>query len=126
MTWIAAVFLVLAFLVLLQFLRVPARVGEIQRVGREALRTIRDTALRDADKEKAMRAGSLRLFTLFLAIAAATVFALLVPAGVVWLLAAADLVVFEEVLDRTLSWQVLAFASIAGLFLMRLLSRRPA
>lgn len=126
MTWIAAAFLVVGFLVLLQLLCVPTRVGEIGAASREALRTLRDRGLSDAEKEKAMRAGSLRLFGLFLRIAAATVLALAVPAGLVALLAWTGAVDFEEVLARTLSWQILVGATVVGVVAMRLVGRRPS
>lgn len=124
MTWIAAAFLVVAFLVLLQLMRVPARVTEIGTVGRSALATLRDPGLSDADKEKAMRAGSLRLLGLFLRIASATAVALLVPAGVVALAATTGVVDFATVLECTLSWQVLLGATMLGLVVMRVLARR--
>lgn len=126
MTWIAAAFLVIAFLVLLQLLRVPAVVAEIGATGRLALQTLRDRALDDAAKEKVMRAGSLRLLLLFVRIALRTAVALAVPAGVVALLAAVDVVDFETVLARTLSWQILVGATVLGLLAMRLLPRRTS
>ena len=125
MTWIAAAFLVVSFLALLQLMRVPARVTEIGQVGRSALRTMRDPGLSDADKEKAMRAGSLRLFALFAIIALATVVALAVPGGIVALVATSGLVDFETVIARTLSWQILLGGTVVGLVAMRLLARRP-
>ncbi|MCB9885794.1 MAG: hypothetical protein H6838_09890 [Planctomycetes bacterium] len=124
MTWIAAAFLVVSFLVILQLLRVPARVAEISSVSRSALRTVRDPALSDADKEKAMRAGSLRLFVLFAIIALATLAALAAPAAVVGLAAAAGLVDFEAVLACTLSWQILLGATVVGVIVMRAMPRR--
>ncbi|MCA8977429.1 MAG: hypothetical protein KDC98_22090 [Planctomycetes bacterium] len=123
MTWIAAAFLVASFLVLLQVMRVPSRVAEIGAVGRSALRTIRDPDLSDADKEKAMRAGSLRLFGLCGLIVIAVVAALAVPAGLVALVALTGLVDFDAALERTLSWQILVGATLVGLFGMRLLAR---
>ena len=126
MTWIAAAFLVVSFLVLLQLLRVPARAAEVTRVGRRALATVRDRTLSDEEKEQAMRAGSLRLLVLFVVIALATAAALAIPAGLVALMAVAGWVDFDVAIERTLSWQILVGATIVGLIAMRLLARRPA
>lgn len=118
MNWLAATFLVVAFLVLLQVLRVPARVAEIGGVARAALRTLRARDLGDAEKERAMRAGSLRLFGLFgrIALAAAVAFAL--PAGIVAALAGLGVVDWHVTLELTLSWQILLGATVLGVVAM--------
>lgn len=119
MTWVAAAFLVVAFLLLLQWLGLPAQVAAIGATARSALHLLRDAAASDAEKERAMRASSVRLFLLALRLLLATAVALLVPGGVVALLAACGLVDFEAVLARTLSWQILLGASVLGVVVLR-------
>jgi len=123
LTWAAAAFLVIAFLVLLQLQRVPARVAEIGATSKAALRTLRDPAASDAEKEQRMRSSSLQLFALSARISFATLVALALPAAIVALLAAGDLVDFETVLLRTLSWPILVGGTALGLLCMRLLRR---
>lgn len=124
MTWAAAAFLVVGFLVLLQLQRVPAYVTEIGTTSQAALRTLRDATVSDAEKELRMRQSSLRLFALAGRITLATLIALAVPTGLLALLAAGELVDFEAVLLHTLSWQILLGGTLLGLLCMRLLRRR--
>ncbi len=124
MTWAAAAFLVVGFLVLLQLQRVPAYVTEIGTTSQAALRTLRDATASDAEKELRMRQSSLRLFALAGRITLATLIALAVPTGLLALLAAGELVDFEAVLLHTLSWQILLGGTLLGLLCMRLLRRR--
>jgi hypothetical protein len=124
LTWAAAAFLVIAFLALLQLLRVPAYVTEIGTTSQAALRTLRDASASDAEKELRMRQSSLRLFGLAARIGLATLVALAVPTGLIALLAAGKLVDFEAVLLHTLSWQILLGGTVLGLLCMRLLRRR--
>jgi hypothetical protein len=124
LTWAAAAFLVVGFLVLLQLQRVPAYVTEIGTTSQAALRTLRDATASDAEKELRMRQSSLRLFALAGRITLATLIALAVPTGLLALLAAGELVDFEAVLLHTLSWQILLGGTLLGLLCMRLLRRR--
>lgn len=119
MTWAAAAFVVVAFLVLLQVLAVPERAAGIVRRSRDALRIVRDASLGDDHKEAAMQAHAKALFVQFLIVTAASAIALVVPLALVFALDAAGIVGFDDVMTHTVSWPMLAGATLLGVLVLK-------
>lgn len=121
MTWAAAAFLVLAFFWILHLAGVPRRAADVVTRARAAFGVVRDQEMSDLDKEAAVQAHSKALFGQFLVITASAALALAAPTAVVAGLSWLDFVDFEAVLDHTMSWPMLAFATAGGLVMWRLL-----
>jgi hypothetical protein len=122
--WAAALFLVVAFMALISRLGVPGRASAVVERSRRALADVRSNSLTELDKERAVQAHARSLFASFLVITALSAIALLLPVGVVWLLAAAGLLDFDAVLAATLSWPILLAATAIGIAMIVLLRRR--
>ena len=107
MTWAAACFIVMAFLVITRLLGVVPRVGEVVQSSRGALADLRNKNLSDVEKERAMRAHALRLLVLFTILTLSLVAAAAVPLGLVRLADLAGLVVLGAVFELLVSWEFL-------------------
>ena len=114
MTWAAAAFVVVGFLAIAQLLRIPARASAVIARSRAAVGVLRDSAMTDLEKEKAMQGHAKSLLASFFVITLGSAIALAVPVGVVLALDAAGVVEFDAVLDRTLSWQIILGATVLG------------
>lgn len=114
MTWAAALFVVVAFVVLAQLLRVPARAARVIKHSRDAVADLRNSELSDLEKERAMQVHAKGLFVLFVFLTVSAATALAVPIGLIALLDAADLVELDAVLETGLSWEFLFVATIVG------------
>ena len=125
MTWAAADFLVIAFLMILSTLRVVPRAGEVLLRSRAAVAELRSTTLTDEEKERAMRVHSGRLLGLFLVLSGSVLVAVAVPAGVVALLDLAGVLSLDQVLDRLASWQLLVAGTVLGVAVVALPRRAP-
>lgn len=119
-----AVFLVIAFVFILEALKLPARAGEVVAISQGSLGTLRDPALSDAEKEKSLQRHAVRLFALFFQLALGGAAALLLPAGVIWLLDRAGVVSFDGVIGVASSWTfILASTLVVVLVLWRRATR---
>jgi hypothetical protein len=124
-TWVAALFIVVAFLVLAWVLRVQAHAAEVMQRSRRAVAAMRDASLSEREKERSMREQARRLFVLFVILTASGVIALLVPIGLLAALEAMGLLDLGKVMETALSWEFLVVVSLIGIvwfFLIR--SRR--
>jgi hypothetical protein len=124
-TTAAAFVVVLGFFVLLQALRLPAAAGRAIHDSRGALRLVRDAEIEEIEKERAMRALSMRLFVHFGRLALGTIAAALIP----YLLAAgfgalSGLYGVDELDARLWSWPVLVTACVVGFFVLAVGTRR--
>lgn len=114
-TWAAAIFVVVAFLGIVRLLGVPSRAAEVVRQVRDAAAVLRDKALPDLDKERALRAAAGRLLALSLLLAALVGIAVGVPIGAISLLDLAGVVAMPAVLDLTLRADFLLVATGLGI-----------
>jgi hypothetical protein len=124
LTWAAALFVVAAFLVLAKLFRVAALAQAVLGSSRRAFHDLRDPALGERDKERAVQSHARRLLLLFLGITAASAAAAVLPFGVVALLDAAGVVRFDAVLQRTVSPAFILFATVIGVGAAALLHKR--
>ena len=115
MTWAGAVFLVVGFLAIAGWTRLPERAVEVVRIGRSAIADLRDPRLDDDAKERTMRSASRRLLLAFVVISACAALALGVPAGVVAAAGHAGWLDFDAVVAATLSWPFLLGATLVAL-----------
>lgn len=127
MTWLVAIVILIAFLVLVQLMKVPALAAQVMASSRTAVGDLRNPALTDLEKERAMRSHSGRLFGLFFRVTGATLVAIGAPLGAAWVLDRAGAVSLASVLDVMTSWAFLAAATAIGiLFFFAIGRRRPS
>ena len=107
MTWAAACFIVMAFLVIMRLLGVVSRVDEVMQSSRGALADLRNKNLSDVEKERRMRAHALRLLVLFTILTLSLVAAAAVPLGLVGLVDLAGLIALGAVFELLASWEFL-------------------
>lgn len=114
MSWVWAAAVVLGFTGVLAALELPARAREAGRRGRACVAVMRDPERDDAAKETELRRQALRLFALFGLLAGGSLLALALPLGGVWLLDAAGVASFAEVLATLESLDFLLVVTVAG------------
>jgi len=119
-----AIFLVVGFVTLVRIFGLVGKCGEVFDVARASLAVMRNPPLEDAHKERALQSHAARLFSLFLLLTAGVGLALALPAGMIWILDALEVVSLRAVLDVTLSWQFLLGSTLVGVAAWRL-TRRP-
>ena len=91
---------------------------------RQALRDLKDPALDELAREKAVQGHALRLMLLFVLVTGGSLLALAVPVGVLWLAERGGMVELEAVLDTTLSATFLIVTTVLGTAVWLLLRRR--
>jgi hypothetical protein len=125
-TWAAALFVVVAFIALAGLLQIPVRAQEVLGRSRRALADLRDPALEERAKERAVQGHALRLLWLFVVLTLSATLALALPLGVIALLDSAGLVSLRAVLELTVSWPFLIGTFVLGFAVWGLLRQRPA
>jgi hypothetical protein len=115
-----AIFLVVGFVALVRMFGLIRRCGEVFDLARASLAVLRNPSLDDDAKESALQTHATRLFSLFFLLTAGTGLALALPAGIIWILDALQVVSLRAVLDVTLSWQFLLGSTLAGVAAWRL------
>jgi len=109
-----ATFLVVAFIWLLFAFRVPAHLKRVMAVSQEAAKVMGDPNATDDEKEKTAQKSSGQLFGLFLLLVLTFAGALLVPAGVLWLLDVVHLLSLQRVIAVSMSVGFLVTATVVG------------
>lgn len=120
-----ACLLVAGFLVLFKLLGLAEKSLEAIQIAKRALADIRSPELDDYAKEKALQGHAKHLFALFFVLTVGGFAALLIPAALIWLLEKLDLLVFDSVLETTLSWPFLVVSSVAIMLFFYLWRRLP-
>lgn len=118
--WIAAVFLVVGFAVLVRVFRLVEKTRKVGRVSRKSLEVIRSRSLDDSAKEAALQRDAGKLFKIFFVLALGTAAALMLPMSMVWMGNELGLVSLDGVMDITLSPIFILIVSVvlvAGLLL---------
>lgn len=114
MSLVLATLVVVGFAAALKGLHTVRYAGEVRRRALSCIRLLGNPAMDDRQKERALRAHSLRLFGLFGLISLGGVMALGLPLSGVWLLDRAGLVSFGSVLDVLVRADFLAATVVAG------------
>lgn len=114
MAWGLAGLVVVLFAALIHRLRLPARAREVATGATTCLRVLRDTALDDDAKARALRRQAGRFFTLFAILAGGSALALSVPLGGVWVLDLAGVAALSDVLTILARPDFLGATVLAG------------
>ncbi len=116
MTIIGGLILVLGFLLFLKLFGLVERSKKVITIAKSSMETVRSKVLDDYQKEKAMQKNAKELFVLFFIIALGSLFAVVIPLGVVWVMQYFNIVEVQEVIDLTFSWEfILASIIISGI-----------
>ncbi|MEO0477975.1 MAG: hypothetical protein AAF196_00700 [Planctomycetota bacterium] len=124
MSLLGAWVLVLGFMVLLIALRLEAGLQAMREASTGALATMKDKSLSDAQKEKRVQAATIQMGRAAITTILKLVIAFAIPLGLVWGLEQASLWTVDEVIDRSLGWDVLVGATVVGLVLAKVLAGR--
>ena len=107
-----AIFVIISFLVLMKWFGLVERSMRVFAVSKQAMGDLTDLALDDDAKETAMRLHGKTLTILFLLLTAGGFGAVAAPLGVIALLDAATILLFDDVIDALLSWWMIAAATV--------------
>lgn len=118
-----AAFVVVAFAVTIERVKLPSRAREAGRRAAESLRVLRDPSLDDDTKERELRQQSFRLFGLVGILVAGSTLAIFLPLLGVWLLDRAGVASLATVLSVLERLDFLVAATVLGL-LTYVLARR--
>lgn len=112
MIYLAAFLTLTVFVIALWMFGIVAAAAQAVAISRNSIRIIRDPALSDDDKERALRRASLTLFGSFLSITARGAAAF--GASLLPMVAfdAAGLARFSKVADFLVTWQAILIASV--------------
>lgn len=114
MAWALAGLVVVLFAALIHRLRLPVRAREVATGATICVRVLRDTALDDDAKARALRRQAARFFTLSAILVGGSALALSVPLGGVWVLDLAGVASLPDVLTVLARPDFLAAVSLAG------------
>ena len=122
-----AIFLVVGFVALVKAFGLVGKCGEVLDLARTSLAVLRNPSLDDDAKESALQSYAAKLFLLFLLLTAGAALALVLPAGLIWVLDLLHVVSLRAVLEMTLSWQFLLGSTLVGIVAWWLMgSHRPS
>jgi hypothetical protein len=119
-----AIFLVVGFVVLVKVFGLLGKCSEVLDLARTSLAVLRNPSLDDDAKESALQSIAVKLFALFLLLTAGAALALVLPAGLIWVLDLLHVVSLRAVLELTLSWQFLLASTVVGVIAWRLMRGR--
>jgi hypothetical protein len=114
MAWALAGLVVVLFAALIHRLRLPARAREVATGAADCLRILRDAALDDDAKARALRRQAGRFLTLFAILVGGSALALSVPLGGVWALDLAGVAALPDVLTVLARPDFLGATVLAG------------
>lgn len=114
MAWALAGLVVILFAALLHRLRLPVRAKEVAARVVKCGQVLRDNALDDDAKARALRRQALRLFALFGILAGGSALALSLPLGGVWALDLAGVASLPDVLSVLARPDFLVAVSLGG------------
>ena len=118
------VVVVLGFMIFVKLFGLVGRTAKVAQVAKSALEVVRDPSLDDRQKETATQKYAKELFSLFFVIAAASLTALAIPLGVVWVMELANLPTVAQVIQGTLSLQFIGIAAVLSLIFFFLSKKR--
>ena len=94
-----AIFLVVGFVALVKAFGLLGKCGEVLDLARTSLAVLRNPSLDDDAKESALQSYAAKLFLLFLLLTAGAALALVLPAGLIWVLDLLHVVSLRAVLE---------------------------
>lgn len=121
--FLGASFLAIGFVVIMQVLGLVRYAGSALTLSNDAMKVMADAALSDDQKERIMRAHTIKLFRLFIILTMGGLVALLAPLAVIWLLGRLNVLSFEGVTHAALSWPFLVGASLVAVALFVVMSK---
>lgn len=110
-----AVFVVVGFAGVLERLALPSRAQEVVACSSDCLGVLRNNALSDAEKERALQENAVQLFRLLGLLAAGSALALGLPLGIVWGVEYLGIGSFQAVLALLQRLDFLALTTLVSL-----------
>lgn len=123
MTYVAAAFVTIAFLLCFPLSGIVAASARAIAVSRRAVAVMREPTVSEDEKEQAIRGFSIQLFGLFASITARGVLLLAVPAVLMAGFSFIGLASFEGVIELLVSWEAILAVTAAGIILLWLQQR---
>jgi hypothetical protein len=120
---IGASFVVIGFAVLAHYIGLVRWTGEVMHHARRANEVMRDSALDDFAKEKAVQSVAIEMFKLLGLLIVGSIIAVGLPLAVVWLAGAAGILSFDAVMAMLIRWEFLLAATVVGTVVFFLLRR---
>jgi hypothetical protein len=120
---IGASFVVISFALLAHYIGLIRWTGEVMGHARRANEVLRNGALDDFAKEKAVQSAAVALFKLLGLLSLGSIIAVILPIAVVWLADVAGLLSFDAVMAMLIRWEFLLAATIVGTVVFFLLQR---
>ena len=124
MNLLGALIVVAGFVFLLRALKLVPMAMEVTTVSRAALGVVQNPDLDDDAKGERMQQHAKRLFILFLLLTLGAAAALLLPVGLIWLLAQTGLLSYDGVIALLLSWQFLLATTVVAAVVVSIRSRK--
>ena len=124
MNLLGALIVVAGFVFLLRALKLVPMAMEVTTVSRAALGVVQNPDLDDDAKGERMQQHAKRLFILFLLLTLGAAAALLLPVGLIWLLAQTGLLSYDDVIALLLSWQFLLATTVVAAVVVSIRSRK--
>jgi len=121
---LGALIVVAGFVFLLRALKLVPMAMEVTTVSRAALGVVQNPDLDDDAKGERMQQHAKRLFILFLLLTLGAAAALLLPVGLIWLLAQTGLLSYDGVIALLLSWQFLLATTVVAAVVVSIRSRK--
>ncbi len=126
MSLVALALGLLAFVAILHAFRAPQVASRIVSTAQDSIGVMADADLSEEEKERRIRAASLRLFGAFFTIAGIGLAALAAPAVILWVGARLGLYDLEGAISVATGWPFLATSTLAAIAIWVLLARRDA
>lgn len=120
MIYTGAAILVLLFLFILKLLNVPEKASLALVSSQKSIAIIRDPEIDDEAKEIALQNYAKELFGIFFHLSLGVVAALLLPAGLIWLLDQIGVMPMDEVFSFTLSWEFILLITVGTVVIFTL------
>ena len=112
MVLIGELVVILGFMIFIKLFGLVRRTSRVAEVGKSVLAVIRDPSLEDHQKELATQQYAKELFSLFFVIVSASLIALAIPLGIVWIMELANLLTVAEVIAGTLTLEFIGIAAV--------------
>ena len=123
-SFIGGIILVVGFLFFLKLFGVIEKSSEVINITKNSVLIVRDASLDDYQKELEMKKHAKKLFFLFFLITTSSLFALIIPFSIIWLMELTNLLTVSEVVDKTLSLNFIIVATIASIGYFLLISKK--
>lgn len=117
MALFGAVILVAGFIIVIKWLKLVEKSLEVIQIAKSALTDLQNPQLHDDAKEVALQKHAKQLFILFFLLTLGGLAALMLPAGLVWLLDQVGILSFNAVMAMILSWPFILASTVLVLII---------